>query len=102
PTRLALHGQVSVRRDIFHKLRSRLLEVKDDRKIINDFYPLLNFLGCVSAAVGLRNAQESTPKTPVSLHRFWLGNHEHRTSSVFGREWSPVVMELHTLTQRDR
>ena len=44
PARLALHHQVSIGRDVLDKLRSRLLEVKDDRVIINDLYPLLDFL----------------------------------------------------------
>ncbi len=44
PARLTLHDQVSIGRDVLHKLWRRLLEVKDDGTIINDFYPLIDFL----------------------------------------------------------
>jgi hypothetical protein len=69
--------------------------------IINDFYPFLDFLRGLRARVVLRNAQEATPQSPVSLHGLWLGNQEDRMADIFGRELAPLVVELHTLTQRD-
>src|SRR5262249_7859645 len=102
PAGFALHHQVSVRRDVLDKLRSGLLEVKADGVIINDLYPLLDFLRRLRSGVILANPHESTPETAVSLYRLRLRNQEDCVAYVVAREWSPVVVELDAFPQRNR
>src|SRR5215216_1542203 len=69
---------------------------------INNLHPLLDFLCGLLGRVVLANPQESTPETAVSLHGLRLRNQEDGVPDVFGREWPPVVVELHTLPQGNR
>src|SRR5262249_27590239 len=101
PAHLTLHHQVGIGRDILQELWSRLVEVKDDSMIINDLYPLFNFLRGFCPRVVFGNAHEPTPQPSVSLYGLWLGNQEDGMTHVFSRELAPFVVELYALPQRD-
>ena len=101
PARLAFHGQVSIGRDHLEKFRRHKLEMKDHLMIVGDLNSGRQFFLDVSDGVIFLNPHQVTPQTSVCLYRFGLGNQKDGMPHIFGGEFSPVLVELDPLAQRE-
>ena len=67
--------------------------------VIDHLHPLRHFLRHGVNGVRLLDAEQGAPQARIGLHRLGLADKEDRMLHVFGRELSPMVVELDTLAE---